>query len=103
MIKKGTRDHLKMTFSSMQNSSFSILRLFFFELKMLQEFFFVLSWTCSLQKRMDHHKLIEFIGRPINITPKSVGSVPQEARCDETVPFPALAPHIIAFTTPHSH
>ena len=45
------QDHLKMTFSSMQNSSFSILRLFFFELKMLQEFFFVLSWTCSLKKR----------------------------------------------------
>ena len=36
----------------MQNSSFSILRLFFFELKMLQEFFFVLSWTCSLKKEL---------------------------------------------------
>ena len=43
LMIKGMEDHLKMTFSSMQNSSFSILRLFFFELKMLQEFFFVLS------------------------------------------------------------
>ena len=100
MIKKGTRDHLKMTFSSMQNSSFSILRLFFFELKMLHEFFFVLSCTCSLQKMKGSSQARRI---PINIMPNSVGSIPkEEARCDETVPYTALAPHIIAFTTPLS-
>lgn len=43
--------------------------------------------------------MVKFKAGKINIMPKSVGAVPQEGSGDETVPYTALAPHIIAFTT----